>query len=179
MIQRVQFLHLPSFPRKRESRRLQGTCPPELDSRFRGNDVNSHLETTIKNLKTAFTLIELLVVVAIISLLAALLMPALKNARQTAYKIQCINNVRTLTTTALMYVQDNDDYLPGVVPIWSGSWAMQLASYVGIKTNTTLYAYGVPYGKEPFHCPRKNKGTVPDAYNGHYMYSMNFMLRYA
>ncbi len=56
----------------------------------------------------AFTLIELLVVVPIISLLAALLMPGLKNAREQARSIKCLANLKQMGTAALMYADDNN-----------------------------------------------------------------------
>lgn len=55
-----------------------------------------------------FTLIELLVVIAIIVILAALLLPVLKSAKQTASKISCLNNQKAVGMGAQMYA---DTYL--------------------------------------------------------------------
>lgn len=60
----------------------------------------------------AFTLIELLVVIAIIAILAALLMPALRNARSKAYGVRCMNNSREIGTATMIYVNDNEGWLP-------------------------------------------------------------------
>ena len=59
-----------------------------------------------------FTLIELLVVVAIIAILAALLLPALRRAREQARATVCQSNLRQMQVTFLLYI---DDY-GGVTP---------------------------------------------------------------
>ena len=62
-----------------------------------------------------FTLIELLIVIAIISILAAMLLPALNAARSKARAIQCMSQLRTLGTTVRIYANDNKDYAPPAV----------------------------------------------------------------
>ena len=57
--------------------------------------------------RDGFTLTELLVVIGIIALLATTLLPALAGTKIGTKNIQCLNNLRQLTTGALMYQSDN------------------------------------------------------------------------
>ena len=60
--------------------------------------------------RLGFTLIELLVVVAIISLLVAILLPALGKARDLARSVACLSNLRAINIGVQFYGADNDDY---------------------------------------------------------------------
>lgn len=62
--------------------------------------------------KEGFTLIELLVVVAIIAILAALLMPALGNAKIYAKLITCASNMKQIGTSVHIYASDYNNYYP-------------------------------------------------------------------
>ena len=59
-----------------------------------------------------FTLVELLVTIAIIAILTALLLPALKSAREKGQQISCTSNFRTVGYAIMNYSGDNDDYYP-------------------------------------------------------------------
>ena len=59
-----------------------------------------------------FTLIELLVVIAIIAILAAMLMPALQQARERGRAISCLNNEREVGKVFLFYADSNQGYMP-------------------------------------------------------------------
>ena len=97
--------------------------------------------------KKAFTLIELLVVIAIIAILAALLLPALSTAKQKAWKVNCISNLRQLGLGLKMFADDNTGLFPesggnvywGAIDSSTGKpgWMEQIVSYVG---RTNLYS---------------------------------------
>ncbi len=66
----------------------------------------------MRRMSTGFTLIELLVVIGIIGVLAAIILPALRAAREKGYTTQCSSNLRQIGAALQMYTNDFDGLLP-------------------------------------------------------------------
>lgn len=86
----------------------------------------------------AFTLVELLVVIGVIAVLAGMLLPALGQAKAKAQGIFCLNNLKQLQTTFLLYAQDNGER---VVPNIAGA------------KRSWVYAVGFGPAADPFSKP--------------------------
>lgn len=87
-------------------------------------------------LRQAFTLIELLVVIAIIAILAAMLLPALVKAKQKAKQTSCINNMKQIGVSLVMYVGDYNVYPSCLDPVRNYYvWQPRLLSLMGNSRN--------------------------------------------
>jgi len=111
----------------------------------------------------AFTLIELLVVIAISTILAALLLPSLAQAKEKSHTLGCLSNLKQLELCWHLYAVDNQDLLPpnDSVMSFSGSSLARSVSWcpdhARTDTNSIDLESGVlfPYNRSVaiYHCP--------------------------
>jgi prepilin-type N-terminal cleavage/methylation domain-containing protein len=102
-----------------------------------------------KSSRRGFTLIELLVVIAIIAILAAMLLPALGQAKLRAQGISCINNMKTMGVASIMYGSDNQDRIPANVPLQDGGDSMMNGGAANWVDGTFAWSGG---GENPTGC---------------------------
>jgi prepilin-type N-terminal cleavage/methylation domain-containing protein/prepilin-type processing-associated H-X9-DG protein len=79
--------------------------------RFHVRSSSGHAKPRLTRLN-GFSLVELLVVIGIISVLIAILLPALSRARESAKATQCLSNMRQLGTYLVAYANENKGWLP-------------------------------------------------------------------
>src|SRR5262245_48525924 len=107
----------------------------------------------------AFTLLELLVVIVVLSILAALLLPALGQAKEKARVVGCLSNLRQIGVAMHLYANDHEDELVAAEfskrngAEFEQGWPtlLVLGGYAEAERSSTFY--DLPTGPSIFRCP--------------------------
>ena len=124
-----------------------------------------------------FTLIELLVVISIIAILAAMLLPALSQARGKARNLSCINNLRNLGTFVNIYADDYKSWIPNNVNKTYCYGIYSSNADASRTPNMTLYINTISprqpgmfsEGMKIFRCPSDKDSYYGGNYISYYM----------
>jgi prepilin-type N-terminal cleavage/methylation domain-containing protein/prepilin-type processing-associated H-X9-DG protein len=136
--------------------------------------------------RRAFTLLELLVVIAVISILAAMLMPAVTVARRKAWATSCRSRLHNIGCAVVMHISDSGGYLPSMADHTGRQFYGQYSgSYQEVDFRAGFLSRYVSSDDQVWQCPAFRLGqympramgpTAGFAYNYHYLceYRDNF-----
>lgn len=129
----------------------------------------------------SFTLVELLIIIAIITILAALLLPALGKAREKGRSAHCISNLKQISTLWFLYFDLYDYNLPitGSAEVFYARWHDYLFLYIengspGKTLTQKLYIDPATFRpRAPFFCPSNLGGPATAANMDENHYQLN------
>lgn len=127
----------------------------------------------MKNNINRFTLIELLVVIAIIAILAALLLPALRMAKEASHQAVCANNLKQMGIAISTYSLDNEGWIPtanqdSIAEPGNADWKDLIIPY--------LHSRGANFKiEDTYFCP---SNPFPRSGANAIHYGMNYQLDY-
>ena len=128
-----------------------------------------HVSSTYSSVLRGITLIELLVVISILSILLALLIPAVQSVRESSRRMVCQNNLRNLSVAMHSYVEGHKRLPKPAPPNSVGGWEIAILIHLEQKAladaldlNPSLNLGTI----SPFAYQRPSILTCPDGYGG-------------
>jgi prepilin-type processing-associated H-X9-DG protein len=109
----------------------------------------------------SFTLIELLVVITIIAVMVALLMPALKEAKEGANWVKCMSNQRQIGLAFTMYGEQYGRYpFSREIVLANAHWTTRITPFLTRFTNSTWAGGGAGTRSPVLICPSRGRHTT-------------------